>query len=73
MILLKGFDETFGQTVHARNSYRYDEIVWGARFAPAFTPDSDGQLQLEIDRVGDLEPAALLGPSEKIAELSSRN
>jgi inward rectifier potassium channel len=73
MILLKGFDETFGQTVHARNSYRYDEIIWGARFAPAFTTDSDGQLRLEIDRVGDVVPAPLPVPQEKMAELSSTN
>lgn len=39
LILIKGFDDTFSQTVHSRYSYRYDEIVWGARFAPAFDVD----------------------------------
>ena len=29
LILIKGFDETFSQTVHARYSYRFDEIVLG--------------------------------------------
>ncbi|HWQ35629.1 MAG TPA: hypothetical protein VNQ79_22470 [Blastocatellia bacterium] len=28
LILLTGIDETFSQTVHARSSYRHDEIVW---------------------------------------------
>jgi len=54
MILVKGWDDTFSQTVHARNSYRYDEITWRARFQPAFHVDGDGDLVLEVDRVGDL-------------------
>jgi inward rectifier potassium channel len=57
MIMLQGFDETFGQTVHAEYSYRYDEIVWGAKFAPAFEVEQNGDLHLEVDRVGAIEPA----------------
>jgi inward rectifier potassium channel len=52
LILIKGFDDTFSQTVHARYSYRYDEIVWGARFAPAFDVDGQGKIELEVDKVG---------------------
>ncbi|MGH9583965.1 MAG: ion channel [Bryobacteraceae bacterium] len=56
MIMIKGFDETFGQAVYTRRSYRYDEIVWGARFVPAFAVDDEnGELRLELDRVGDIE------------------
>ncbi|MCU1257258.1 MAG: Ion transport 2 domain protein [Bryobacterales bacterium] len=54
LILIKGFDETFSQIVHARYSYRYDEIVWGAKFAPAFHVSEEGVLVLEVDRVGEL-------------------
>jgi inward rectifier potassium channel len=59
LIVMKGFDETFGQTVHARYSYRYDEIVWGAKFALAFEVDDSGELRIEIDRVSATEPAEL--------------
>jgi inward rectifier potassium channel len=52
LILIKGFDDTFSQTVHARYSYRYDEIVWGARFKPAFEIDASGDINLDVDRVG---------------------
>jgi len=52
LILIKGFDDTFSQTVNARYSYRYDEIVWGAKFSPAFHIDGDGQIVLEVDQVG---------------------
>lgn len=53
LILLKGYDDTFNQTVIARYSYRHDEMVWGARFAPAFSVDSEGDLVLELRRVGE--------------------
>ncbi len=56
MINLRAFDESFGQTVHARYSYRYDEIVWGAKFTQAFEVDAEGELRLEVSRVGEFEP-----------------
>lgn len=52
LILIKGFDDTFYQTLHTRHSYRHDEIVWGARFAPAFVIDDEGDLVLEMDLLG---------------------
>jgi inward rectifier potassium channel len=52
IVFIKGFDETFSQVVHNRYSYRYDEIVWGAKFLPAFTVQESGDLLLEIDKVG---------------------
>jgi inward rectifier potassium channel len=53
IILVKGFDETFSQVVHSRYSYRHDEIVWGAKFLPAFSVEPTGDLLLEIDKVGE--------------------
>jgi inward rectifier potassium channel len=52
VVLVKGFDDTFSQTVHARYSYRYDEIVWQAKFQPAFEIGADGNMVLDLDRVG---------------------
>src|SRR5215472_5154611 len=57
LILIKGFDDTFSQTVHSRYSYRFDEIAWGARFVPAFATNFHGDLVLEVDKVGALAPA----------------
>lgn len=53
LIMLKGHDDTFNQTVFARRSYRHDEIVWGANFSPAFFVDQDGELVLELRKVGE--------------------
>jgi inward rectifier potassium channel len=54
LILIKGYDDTFSQTVLSRSSYRYDEIVWGARFTPAFHVDDEGDLVLEINKISEL-------------------
>jgi inward rectifier potassium channel len=58
LILIKGIDDTFGQTVHQRFSYRYDEIAWGGKFVPAFDIGHDGGLVLQMDRLSSLELTA---------------
>lgn len=58
LVLLSGVDETFEQTVHARTSYRAEEIVWNARFAPMFLTDEYGAVVgVDIKRLHDLVPA----------------
>jgi inward rectifier potassium channel len=52
LIQVKAWDETFSQTVHQRFSYRYDEIVWGARFSPAFDINESGDMVLRVDQLG---------------------
>lgn len=65
LIMLSGFDETFGQTVHVRYSYLYNEIVWGAKFAPAFEIGKEGDLVIEVDRVSNIER---IGAAKAVAE-----
>jgi len=52
LILIKSYDDTFSQTVHTRFSYRHDEIVWGARFRPAFSIEEGSDVLLDVDKVG---------------------
>ena len=54
LVLVKGYDETFGQIVHSRISYRYEEILFDARFAPAFRIDEGGDIDVYIDKVSDV-------------------
>lgn len=61
LIMMRGFDETFGQIVYARHSYRHEEILWGAKFSAAFDVDDHGDLVLWVDKVGVTEPAGLPG------------
>jgi inward rectifier potassium channel len=54
LILIKGYDDTFSQTVLARQSYRHDEVLWDRHFAPAFYVDDSGELVLEVSKVGEV-------------------
>ncbi len=53
LILLKGYDETFGQTIRLRFSYTADEIVPKAKFVPNFELQGDGSIELDINAVHD--------------------
>ena len=57
LILIKAFDDTFFQTVHVRHSYRHEEVVWGARFVPAFEADPQGEMVLDLSRLSETAPA----------------
>jgi inward rectifier potassium channel len=57
MILIKAYDDTFSQTVLSRYSYRHDEILWHKRFSPAFDVDPEGDLVLDVERVGEFSEA----------------
>jgi len=52
MILIKAYDDTFSQTVLSRYGYRHNEFIWHKRFEPAFNVDSDGDLVLDLEKVG---------------------
>jgi inward rectifier potassium channel len=55
LILLSAIDETISQAVHARSSYKHDEIVWSARFADMFEKSSDGRLGIDLRRLHSIE------------------
>jgi inward rectifier potassium channel len=55
LILIQGFDDTFSQVVHSRYSYRHDEMIWGAKFVPAFKVDPQGDLIVEVNRIDELK------------------
>ncbi|MEO1413800.1 MAG: ion channel [Bacteroidota bacterium] len=59
LITLKGYDETFAQHVHARMSYRYDEMIWGAKFVKVFHEMEEGPIELQVDKVSLCEKAEL--------------
>jgi inward rectifier potassium channel len=57
LILLAGMDETFSQAVHARTSYRSEEVVWNARFADMFLRTDEGLVGVDMRRIHEIEPA----------------
>ena len=51
IIQLKGYDDTFAQEVHARNSYTHDEIEWHRRFIRAYEVAEDGVAVIDLDQL----------------------
>ena len=55
LVLLKGFDDTFSQTVHHRYSYTADEVVWGRKFVNIYGVDDDGNGTVALERISSFE------------------
>jgi len=53
---LMGFDETIGQTIHARAEYALADIVEGARFADVLGTDARGRFQIDYRKFHDVLP-----------------
>ena len=51
IIQLKGYDDTFAQDIHARNSYTHDEIEWHRRYIRAYEVAEDGVAVVDLDQV----------------------
>lgn len=60
IILIKGFDDTFAQVVHSRSSYKYNEIIWGAKFASVYGKSELGRTTIELDKISDIYSVPLL-------------
>ena len=54
LVVLKGLDETFAQTIHARTIYTPDRIVWGAQFKDILESDDEGQPVINYTHFHDI-------------------
>ncbi|CCH01553.1 Inward rectifier potassium channel 2 Potassium channel, inwardly rectifying subfamily J member 2 [Fibrella aestuarina BUZ 2] len=61
LILLRGVEDTFNQTVHCRYSYRYNEVRWGEKFKPMFSGSMDGEgtVTVDLNQLDETEPVSL--------------
>ena len=55
VVVLRGLDETFAQTIHARGSYTPDEIVWGGRLRDIFSRDAQGRPVIDYRHFHDID------------------
>ena len=58
LVTVTGLEEASSQTVHARYSYRSEEIAWNSRFADIFKVGADGRRYIDYGRFHEVEPAA---------------
>ena len=54
VVVMRGLDETFAQTIHARGSYTPDEIVWNAKLVDIFTRDERGRVVIDYTHFHDI-------------------
>jgi inward rectifier potassium channel len=54
LVSVSGVDETFMQTIYARFSYTYDEIVWNKRHADILSR-CEGRLTVDMEHFHDVE------------------
>ena len=60
VVRLTAYDETTGQMVQIRSSYKADEVKWGAKFVNIIDRDNvDGIIRVDVTRLNEIEPAAL--------------
>jgi inward rectifier potassium channel len=63
-LALTGFDETIGQTIHARREYALDDITPGVRFADVLTLNPDGSRQIDYRKFHDVVPLTAANDDE---------
>ena len=59
IVQIKGFDNTFGQTVHSRYSYLPEEIVLGGKFAPAYETSEKGGIIFHMEDLHSFKKVVL--------------
>ena len=64
LILITGTDETFAQSVHARSSYKPNEIEFGTRFISMYRPvGRDGVVKIDVRTLSATERVPAWRPS----------
>ena len=55
LVLINAVDDNYSQTVHARSSYKWDEIVWSARFKDMYRHTRNGRMSIDLKRIHDIQ------------------
>ncbi|MRX38226.1 Inward rectifier potassium channel Irk [Flavobacterium sp. LC2016-23] len=56
LVFITAFDDMFSNTVAARTSYTFDEIIYGAKFQPMYNRSKDGSRTiLHLDKLNQYE------------------
>jgi inward rectifier potassium channel len=55
LVVLHGLDDVLFQKVHARGSYKCEEVVWNAKFSSMYVPDSHGGVAVDVRKLHEFE------------------
>ena len=60
IILIKAINDTYSQSVYSRNSYRYDELIYGVKFRPMISEgNAKGVAIININQLSNYDLADL--------------
>jgi len=59
MVFFKAFDETINQQVHHKFSFTYEDFIKGAKFVKMFKNETEGYINLELDKIDEYETVQL--------------
>lgn len=65
LIMLKCFDDTFLQTVYINSSYKWQEVLWGAKFTPMISYGKAQNVVLNYNLLSTTEKATLFEAENK--------
>jgi inward rectifier potassium channel len=51
IVVLEGYDDTFASTIRTHTSYKFEELIWNAKFDSAFYFNEEGHTVLEVDKL----------------------
>lgn len=52
LVFVTAINDTNSQLIHARTSYKYQDIIWDAKFEPIFK-DKNKKIIVNIDRINE--------------------
>jgi inward rectifier potassium channel len=55
LVLINAVDDNSCQVVHARASYKWNEVVWGARFKDMYRHTRKGRMRIDLKRIHDIQ------------------
>jgi inward rectifier potassium channel len=55
LVIIKGFDETFSQHVHSKQSFVCEDMRWNKQFLKIFAPNSEGVIEFDINDINAIE------------------
>ena len=66
LVMIKGYNETSGQDVHARYSYTHEELNWGTKFKIPYYFREDGITVFELDKIDEFESAPIAITTQEV-------
>ena len=55
LINIKAIDDTYVQQVYARSSYKWQDLVWNAKFVSVITQAKDGRTAIDLMKISSYE------------------